>query len=1234
MLRATRKGSASVELDRDDLIDDRELATTTDDRLAHAGIVGQLAALVTSVQTPSNIALYGPWGSGKSGIANLLMAKIDGKEGVRCVRFDAFKYADVPLRRNFISAVATELKCKDRRYHGDLYSGRTKTEIRVPPATIAKLVGVFALLLLCLALIIGVLVAVVALVQSRVGTNTGYGAEFRTLSEHVVLAGLLPAALFAALISLASKTFSVDRSSAKPESDEQFERLFRQLVDDTGSKRLVVFVDELDRCSASEVVVTLDTVRTFLGIDRCVFVIAADQNVLEEALTRAAKQETPANDDNPYYSTGSAYLDKVFQYQLSLPPLLPQSISNYAATLVKDRGGLWDEINTVYVLSVLIPTHVTSPRRVKHLLNTFALTYRLAQERRRAELLAEDPTANPASIARLACLRVEFPLFARHLEVAPELASLVLQLMRDENASLPSGTSKRAEDLARSYALEQAPPGMLLVDQDDEDDGEDDGAKQTFVAHNKQLLNYLSRTRQVKGPSRDLIYMQSTGTIFGLDGDLALAIERAAEDADIDTLQQRTNNLDEDARTGVLQLLADRIRNGTGVTRPNAARSFLLLIEHIPDLPVGSVVDSVAEDICVAQDEGDGVLDEDTVTCAWALANAGSEDSASALRRRVLGVVTGAGWTPPEFIYKDAVLALDAAPTLMSDYFAARLVADTGPETVTRIFQLNDDDLLSVVTTVQSRAVVLAQEAANKHSEWRKAQEAAAATPASAVTTEDGAGDGEPFSPTGLFDELADATQARETPVQHRVLALLLSVGVINARNAAIRLLRHTEPTVDSSLTASILTSMRPRQISEWPAWLAGVKPSAVNGTHARPITSLVASAWSKGSIDEQQAALDALTPFIAALPADSKPNLTPDVHDEVEPAIESNEDAAKRREFLSRARLLADARVLDYKAVMSTVVDSIQDTLAARIAVVESDSPLYEYVLYDGTEAMRTCSEDLSAEQVGGMLNEAAESPWLTALGHIELILELANAADPKLYDMADLPAASEVADVVENYGSSAAHAASRWIELVRPGPNDLVPVFDKLRAENALSHDIAEAVRAAQTNWPADQQRGFLHRYLSAAELDVPSDLVLKTIGLARAEDAAVADLLCQRFVTASNNAQRQSVIALWCKASITSNPARRKLVETVIFGLLDIHTTSSNGNVGAADMAFHALNTVGKPLPQGVKGALGQRVKNAVAGTKTLEDRALEVMPGLGYSTTKGFLGRPKKVDFDAQ
>lgn len=1218
-----------------DLVDDRELADSDQDRLAHGGIVDQLAALSTTVNTPSNIALYGPWGSGKSGIANLLKSKIDGRDGVRLVRFDAFKYADVPLRRNFISAVASELECKQTKFHDDLYSGRTKTDITVPPATLFKLLGVFALLLTGLVVILAIVVTALAFWQSNIIDDTDFGVELRTLSKQVVLAGLVPASMLAALITLASKTFTLDRSLSKPDSDEQFEKIFKELVSAAGAKRLVVFVDELDRCSPSEVVATLDTIRTFLGIDRCVFIVAADQNVLEGALTRAARQETPADDSNPYYSTGSAYLDKVFQYQLSLPPLLTQSVSKYAMSLVEKREGLWAEVKREYVLSVLIPTHVASPRRVKHLLNTFTLTYRLAQERYKAGLLAEDPSENAAAIARLVCLRVEFPLFARHLEVEPNLPTLVLELMRDCRAELPAATSESSVELAKSYALENAAPSNVLVDDSSNaDDHDDDRATQIGEAHNKQLLNYLSRTRQVRGPSRDLIYLQSTGTVFGLDGELALAVERAAEDVDITSLRQRVDGLGDAEQEGVLQILTNQIRTGIGLTAINAARSLLLLTEAEPDLPVATVADTVAEAICFFDGDSNDFLDDETVGSAWALGKVGFEASAVALRRCVISTITRAEFETPDFFFEDVTLALADAPLAVAEFLSARVVSEDGPAVVARFFELDDEDLAEVLTSIRSRVAALAIEAATSHAEWTKDQDAEGDatvnrnSPTTPPTTEDS--DQEPVNPKSVLDSLANKAATKETPIQHLVLSLLLAVNAQEARTAAHRLIGKTEPISDSDLTASMLRAIRSRTPGEWKSWLSQIVPSAITSTHVEPLSKLVAKLW----LDQPQLnitadALEALTPLIDNLPAGRAPDLNPDILLYVEDHVSSTEEASERHEILYRARLFASAGVVDLDQILLTVVNSLQDTLEESLAPVDTDDPLYTYLVEDGSEAVRASAHKLNDQELQGILFEAGRSHWLDQLGQVSVLLELAMAAGPSHVFPANLPTPETMAEITSNYGSSAIRAAELWLQLTNPTPEEFVVMYDPLRRANAYAPEFVEAARQVQQSWTVEQHRALLDEYLAKADLDVPVEAELDVLGLADADENQVAELLIKRYSTTTNNTQRQAIITLWGKARIHDNSIRRRLVENIIYKLLDLK--SINGNNGAAELALTALDTVGKPLPSRVKSPLGDRVKAAVTGNNSLENRALAVLSGLGYKTTTNFFGRAKRVDY---
>jgi hypothetical protein len=1223
MLQRTADVRASTPILHDeDLIDDREVVSVDQDRLAHDGIVDQLVALATSVATPSNIALYGPWGSGKSGIANLLRDALAGASGVRFVRFDAFKYADVPLRRNFISAIASGLGRRESKYHADLYSGRTKTDITVPPLQLVRLLLVFAGVMACLALVMSIGLAVVALLQ-----EPAFWVTFRSLAKQALLAGLVPATLLAALVSLASKTFNVERSLAKPESDEQFEQLFRELVAATGADRLVVFVDELDRCSASEVVATLDTVRTFLGIERCVFIIAADRNVLEEALTRAARQETPTNETNPYYSMGSAYLDKVFQYQVSLPPLLTQSVSSYARSLVADRGGVWGEINTEYVLSVLIPTHVSSPRRVKHLLNTFALTYRLAERRSRADLIARSARDTAPAIARLVCLRVEFPLFARHLELDARLPDLVLEVVRRPDAERPAGVPDRVHALARAYAVEGAAPATVLAgDQDDADEAET-AERSTVRAHNKQLLNYLSRTRQVRGPDRDLIYLQTTGTVFGLDGELALVIEQSAEDGDVATLRRRIEGLDHPQRSGALKLLLQQIRDGDALTGPNAARSLLQLVGELPDLPVAEIVDAFAQEVCTIHDATGGVLNEDTVTSAWTLAKSGSEAAAAALRRRVIAAALDDPDLPRDFLFHDAAIAMQVSPERVVAFLGAEVVDADGASALGRLLTAHDEDVLITLRGARDQIVARVREALRMNAEWKAAQTAAAG--ASSRTTSAVVED-EPWHPRELLKQLAGAVRARETPIQHEVLRILLAVDDESARTAAMVVLGATQPVTDRQLVSGVLAATARRVVAEWPEWCAGVSGSAITTEHGERLTELVAKLPVASQLTESaaEAAITALRPLIAALPEERRPDVTAQLVSRVESLVSNPDEAREHSRRLALARKLADADLADYSQVAEVVVARIGDTLAQDLSPAENDDALTHYLFVDAVDAVRAAPAALVPEALSEIAKRAAHCGWLHEVSRIELPLVLASASpDPQEMAVA-LPPADTVAELVSNYGRRAVNAATLWAELGSPGADDLAVVLDRLLAEEVLTQDFVVVANRAQDGWTPGEHREFLERYLNDPAGPVPAPLTLGALGLENAADTGVAEILADRFERATNNAQRQAVVRLWTSARIQSSTARKRLLEVVVFGLLDLHATRG-GNVGAVDLALDALDGPGSPLPHGVKTALGERLRATLHGNKALQRRAALVLTRLGYSATSGILGKAKRL-----
>ncbi len=369
-----------------------------------------------------------------------------------------------------------------------------------------------------------------------------------------------------------------------------------------------MFVDELDRCSPAEVASTLETIKTFLEVEKCVFIVAADHQVLEQALRKKARQQTPTDPTNPYYSAGSSYLDKIFQYQYQLPPLKPRRLTNFALELVRDRKGIWQRVEDLpEAVSVLIPTHVTSPRRVKVLLNSFALTYRLAERRAREGVLDSHLPARASEIAKLVCLRCEFPLFAEDLSIDTRLPSLVRTLADGEEIAVPVRPEVRA--LAQQYARGVLPVTELLIDEEhdatpggtppgevpmepetEETEGLGDSASESgrepavgAVAgeYAKQLVRYLRKVAFIPGPAADLIYLESAGAMVGLDPEVADDLEQAAVDGDQALVLNLVTPLDEPGRRAAVWLLADLVQEApVGIEGQNVLSTLLGTISH------------------------------------------------------------------------------------------------------------------------------------------------------------------------------------------------------------------------------------------------------------------------------------------------------------------------------------------------------------------------------------------------------------------------------------------------------------------------------------------------------------------------------------------------------------------------------------------------------------------------------------------------------------------------------
>jgi Cdc6-like AAA superfamily ATPase len=916
------------------LISDRALAPGEEDRFAHDDFVDQLEALIRSGIDTANIALYGSWGAGKSGISRRLAGRFTSrwdKKHFHFVELNAFKYADAPLLRAFIYRIAeVAVPGKAEAYRRRLYEHASRSEPTVPGRWRGGL-KLAALLVASLS----IAVAVLLLALPAGSTYHTVLDVLRTLAPSTIVVGVLVTVASSVLPS-----FKAEHEMMAPASAEQFEQLFEDLVrkdigvsgkDDT---RLIVFIDELDRCSAGEVARTLETLRTFVNIPGCIFVVAADQQVLEHALTEHVRQSTPADTINPYYSAGSGYLDKIFEYQLSLPSLLPNRLVDFAATLVEDIGGVWSELDELdAVLSVLIPVHVRSPRRVKVLLNRFAMAYEIARKRVAAGSLGDDLPQRAAELAKLVCIRTEFPLFAAELERDTRVISVIeLMLRRDEDED-PGAADERLErvDPELCRRAERIVHGGFAVDEllskdepsEDENDGERrQEALSTAVtvrrAHAAQLVDFLRQTEQVPGPRQDLVNLESIGASFGADPGFAMDLESAALGNQTRRVLELMTVAEPEERPLGLLVLAELVRRSRGFDARNVMRSLLRASESTED-PIENVAPRLARQL---EESG---------------ATVGPEEIAGALRLAVLGEsarLTDELIARPELISSAAArhCALRLSPRLIDHRKRLGSIAtyevEHEPGTLATILgELSDGEATSVITAAAegleselSAAAQQAEQEIEQPDEHEGSARLDALLAAIGELTEALAADGHRQAAERALLVLVNFTAA---PVVAKLDELQEKLAPI-ASEAAVRML------------ASDLTR---RQVTDWRELLDHLDRDTLRTVFTVELEDALATQWwtkwQKVGEAEVAALRDALGDLRALRELQPRGELT-DLSENVSSGLGArftSEDVDILEHRIRGASMLVGARLLNGEIVGALTVARVGEIVVAELA-------------------------------------------------------------------------------------------------------------------------------------------------------------------------------------------------------------------------------------------------------------------------------------------------------------
>mgnify|MGYP000039011243 FL=1 len=268
--------------------------------------------------SPSSIGLYGDWGSGKSSLMKMIEQKLTqrGDKSILCVRFNGWLFEGYEDAKTALCGTILE-KIKEK----ETIDSKIKEKVKLLLDKVD--------------------------VQKILGKGIRYGLDY-FLTGGVL--GLTEISISQITKALKSKAGALSEDeitdvlrSFKTESNirkdiKNFQKEFADILEDTKIKHLVVFVDELDRCTPETILDVIEAIRLFLFAKGTSFVIGADQRLIEYAIRTKYKDVVGNNLD-----IGKEYMEKVIQYPVNIPALDENEVEKYISCLLLEKKLQKDE---------------------------------------------------------------------------------------------------------------------------------------------------------------------------------------------------------------------------------------------------------------------------------------------------------------------------------------------------------------------------------------------------------------------------------------------------------------------------------------------------------------------------------------------------------------------------------------------------------------------------------------------------------------------------------------------------------------------------------------------------------------------------------------------------------------------------------------------------------------------------------------------------------------------------
>ena len=239
--------------------------------------------------TPATIGVYGAWGSGKSSVLMMSEKILSKKENVLCIKFNSWLFEDYfDIRSALLGTILQDLSAKLPAKDG----------LKEKAKGLMKSLNILGLL----------------------KKTVGYGLDIAFNGASNIISSLVNE-------NIDKESENISEISLRA-NIKQFASTFKEIIEKAELKRVVVYIDELDRCNPEKIIEILEAIRLFAFVQGISFVIGADERLIQYAIERKY-ENLPGNS----VSIGKEYLDKLIQYVIYIPILTIEEMFNYICLL-------------------------------------------------------------------------------------------------------------------------------------------------------------------------------------------------------------------------------------------------------------------------------------------------------------------------------------------------------------------------------------------------------------------------------------------------------------------------------------------------------------------------------------------------------------------------------------------------------------------------------------------------------------------------------------------------------------------------------------------------------------------------------------------------------------------------------------------------------------------------------------------------------------------------------------